>query len=173
MIIIKKIAKLFVVFLTTAILFTSCPIEYVPFVEPPPPPFVPPPGATSVSGEAPGFAAEQGGPDLVKVTLYFYPGPVFYGLVVDASAESGYPFNDDYAEFYYPIVDWRYLVSQGIGIAAPPPLPPIFPEDFDTPPVPPQFAPYVDAFAGSTLTINALTQAALYALEDLPDNFFD
>ena len=158
---IKKLVRLFVVFLTTGLLFTGCPIEYTPFVEPP---FVPPGDAISVTGESNGFAAAQIGPAyVVRVTLHFSPDAVFLNVTTDTRYESSGP---GYEEVDAGINNWRTRVQQG-GIAA---IPVELPEDVLGAGWPPN---YVSAFAGATISVNALTRAARNALNQLPPGFLD
>ena len=171
---IKKITRFFLVFLTTGILFAGCPIEYSPFVEPP---FVAPPGTVTVSAESPGYGAYQSGPNFpVSVTLYFSPEAVFLNVTKDIRHESA---NDpvQYPAMNASVNYWRTFVLRGVNIASRPPLPPVFPFNYVDHeyirPWPPQYLEYFDAFAGATVTVNALTRAAISALNTLPPNFFN
>jgi len=165
---IKKFARLFLVFLTAGILFTSCPTEYAPHV---PPPFVPPDNAVIVYGESGGYGYLQSGyeGDFVRVTFFFYEGALL-NIVYNVERES---YGPAYPEFTTPVVAWRARILSG-GIAA---IPPIFPFDYEgiveIRPWPPAYQPYFDTLSGATITVNALTRAAHIALARLPPGFFD
>ena len=111
----------------------------------------------------------------VEVTLGFlYDGELVY-VSIDTQHESAHT-----CTFRAPPQNWVYRVRTG-GIQA---IPPIFPFDYESmgtqPHLWPGFVsatergPYLDAFSGATVTVNALTRAAHGALRDaieqLPPN---
>jgi len=159
---INRLVRFFVVFFTTGILFTGCPIEYTPFVDAEPP-FVPPEGTVTVTGEAEGFGVYAiGSAHVVRVTLYFSPDAVFLNVATDTRYESSGP---GYEDIDAAIANWRNRVQQGGIVAIPVELPlfqlHLWPSN------------YVSAFAGATISVNALTRAARKALNQLPPGFLD
>ena len=155
---INKLARLFVVFFATGVLFTGCPIEYTPFVEPP---FIPPEDAITVTGAAEGYGAYAIGPaHVVRVTLYFSPEAEFLYVAIDVRYESL-----EYEEVVDGMMNWRNRVLQG-GIGA---IPVELPQGAHA-----QWpSNYVSAFAGATVSVNALTRAARNAINQLPPGFLD
>lgn len=130
-----------------------------------------------VTGQSPGYLFARGGPAefVVTVTFRFING-TFYseGLEVD------YRFESYLYDFVGPpISNWINRVRNN-GIQG---IPPLFPFDyFNVLSVPlhqwPGFVsesepgPYVSAFSGATVSVNALTRAAGIAIDQLPPGFF-
>ena len=177
---IKRLVRFVIVFLTAAILFTACPIEYVPPETLPLPPSnwltvnVPKGFSGELTGEAGGYLWWRQPPglrdirpplpdQLIKVTFSFYNGQMT-NFVIYYENESYYY---DFVE--HAIAAWeRRVRNHGIsGITEP-----LSMDESSLHLLPPPPNPfhgqwpigYIDAFAGATMTVHALSIAARNAL---------